>query len=400
MADFLLLLTGGIGLLTTCILIFNNHSNRLINYYFIFICLYLSFFALLKSTYNLGIQDIVNQRSFGFKRLSLFLFPSLYLFFHHIIHPLDKWRVADTCHFIIPIAFFSTVQILDFLGYLSAPMILNFYIFYFLFICSYWLLSIRLFIRSYSINSFKQLFEKSETLQKKWILFMLLIFTLICLRVGILVFMDLYFGTVSGFENGIWIWAILISGIFIKLLVSPELLFGPYVLKNKIEANVVENEMEDRKIKDRPLLILNIWKFEKMTHFNNRQDELLSIKATENLLEKIVAIEEAVLKKRLFRNSNFDLQSLALEINVPKSHLTYLFKYHCSLFFSDFKRMLQIRDAKELMANGFLTENTLESLSARVGFSSYNPFYIAFKKYTGVSPQDYLKQYHQKVINS
>tara|TARA_R110000868_G_scaffold29813_1_gene110679 strand:- start:3012 stop:3599 length:588 start_codon:yes stop_codon:yes gene_type:complete len=195
--------------------------------------------------------------------------------------------------------------------------------------------------------------------------------------------MDLYNGSHSGFEKGFWLWAILIIGIFIKLLISPELLFGSTTLKNKIEFVAKQNDT---------ILVLKNWKFEKIITFNNKQDEFLAIKVNEGLMTKIIAIEEVVLEKKIFRNSTFDIQSLALEINVPKSHLTYLFKYHSNLFFPDFKRMLQINDAKNLIDNGFLSSNTLESLSVKVGFSSYNPFFKAFKKYTGFSPQNYINK--------
>jgi len=382
---YVLLFTGGIGLLTTFILISNNQSNKMINYYLIIICLYLSCFAFLKATSTLGIQEVFDQKSFGYKRLSLFLFPSLFLYFQHVIVASRKWRSTDFNHFIIPIGFFIGVQSLELFGYLSPKIISFLYVFYALFVFSYFLLSMRLFKTAYGIDSLKKLLETSGPPQKKWLLFLLFIFMLICLRVGIIVGMDVYNGTLSGFENVFWLWSILIIGIFIKLLVSPELLFGSTVLKKRIESHASTPISANHPI-------LTIWKLEKATVFNNKQDAFLAPKVNETLLEKIHAIEAAVLKKALFRNSNFDMQMLALEIQIPKSHLTYVFKYHCNLFFPDFKRMLQIRDAKNLIDNGYLTANTLESLSAYVGFSSYNPFYQAFKKYTGRSPQHYLKQ--------
>lgn len=382
-AEYLLLFTGGIGLLTTYILISNNHSNKMVNYYLIIICLYLSCFALLKSTYTLGIQNVFNQTSFGFKRLSLFLFPSLYLFFQHISNESKKSQLIDFYHFIIPIVFYIVIQFLDFSGFLTYSLISFFYIFYFLFTSFYLLLSTRLFISSFKINSIKKLFVNDGKPQKNWILFLLFIFSIICFRIFIIVCMDLYNGSHSGFEKGFWLWAILIIGIFIKLLISPELLFGSTTLKNKIEFVAKQNDT---------ILVLKNWKFEKIITFNNKQDEFLAIKVNEGLMTKIIAIEEVALEKKIFRNSTFDIQSLALEINVPKSHLTYLFKYHSNLFFPDFKRMLQINDAKNLIDNGFLSSNTLESLSVKVGFSSYNPFFKAFKKYTGFSPQNYINK--------
>ncbi len=51
----------------------------------------------------------------------------------------------------------------------------------------------------------------------------------------------------------------------------------------------------------------------------------------------------------------------------------------------------RIEDSIHLMEAGYLKTNTLESLAYKTGFSSYNPFFSAFKKVTSFSPQDYIK---------
>ena len=51
----------------------------------------------------------------------------------------------------------------------------------------------------------------------------------------------------------------------------------------------------------------------------------------------------------------------------------------------------RIKDALSLIDDGYLKRNTLESLAYKTGFSSYNPFFSAFKKITGLSPQEYIK---------
>ncbi|MDG2193936.1 MAG: AraC family transcriptional regulator, partial [Polaribacter sp.] len=52
----------------------------------------------------------------------------------------------------------------------------------------------------------------------------------------------------------------------------------------------------------------------------------------------------------------------------------------------------RIQDAIQFIENGFLKTGTLESLSSKVGFSSYNPFFRAFKKITKLSPQEYISK--------
>lgn len=82
---------------------------------------------------------------------------------------------------------------------------------------------------------------------------------------------------------------------------------------------------------------------------------------------------------------------MASKLGVPTSHIVYLFKYHSKMTFSEYRMNSRIQDAIHLMMDGFLKMNTLEALAYKTGFSSYNPFFSAFKKITGLSPQEYLK---------
>lgn len=82
---------------------------------------------------------------------------------------------------------------------------------------------------------------------------------------------------------------------------------------------------------------------------------------------------------------------MALELGIPKYYLEYLFKYHCDLSFNDYKRLVRVYDSIQLINEGYLKNNTLNSLAEFVGFSSYNPFLISFKNALGVSPFDYNK---------
>ena len=59
--------------------------------------------------------------------------------------------------------------------------------------------------------------------------------------------------------------------------------------------------------------------------------------------------------------------------------------------FSEYKKTIRIQDAIKLIDEDYLKENTLESLSKKIGFTSYNPFFTSFKEITGTSPIEYYK---------
>ena len=85
---------------------------------------------------------------------------------------------------------------------------------------------------------------------------------------------------------------------------------------------------------------------------------LLSVERHQKILER-VASENAV-----------DFASLADELGVSS--------------------MTVRRDLHILEEAGYLKTNTLESLAAVTGFSSYSPFYKSFKLITSTSPQTYF----------
>ena len=71
--------------------------------------------------------------------------------------------------------------------------------------------------------------------------------------------------------------------------------------------------------------------------------------------------------------------------------MSYLFKYHSTLSFSEYKKVIRIHDAIKHIELDYLKSNTLDSLSKKVGFTSYNPFFTSFKEISGVSPIEYYK---------
>jgi AraC-like DNA-binding protein len=83
---------------------------------------------------------------------------------------------------------------------------------------------------------------------------------------------------------------------------------------------------------------------------------------------------------------------MAAALNIPISHINFIFKYHCNESFSDYKKIVRINDATKLLENGYLYKHKVETLAAFVGFTSYNTFSIAFKSITGVTTQEYLKR--------
>ena len=168
----------------------------------------------------------------------------------------------------------------------------------------------------------------------------------------------------------------------IKIFFSPEIVYG---YKSKTIPLL--------KIEDFNLKFGGLWVKIPLKKITNSQDIVLFKNIKDSTPIYSNKIDNLIIEKKILRNSDITLVEISKMLEIPKSHLTYLFKYHCKINYIEYKNSARVYDSFNLIKNGFLKNNTLESLSLKVGFSSYNPFYIAFKKITGTTPQLYSKNY-------
>jgi len=379
MAEFLVLFAGCAGLLTCVIILIHYRKNKMVNVYLLLVLFHTSLYALLRSTHALGIQSEVDQNFLGIKRLAIFNFPLLYLFCRNVLFEPLKGRVL-WLHAIFPLVFYGSVQVFERMALLDARTTTLFYLAFLACSLFYWVLSIRLWISHFSEVAFRKLFSGLRSLEEEWTFFILLIWTVLNIRILVIVFLDLAHVSSIDYENGFWLCTLLMIILFVRILASPRLIFG---LGGPEKPSLGQQPSQSN-------FVLEIWKMEATSNFKNKQDEQLSVKVEESLGEKILKIEHEVIKNHFFRNTKSDLNLLSTRTKLPKSHLAYIFKYHSTLYFPDFKKCQQIRDAEQLIKEGYLFDNTLESLSRAVGFSSYNPFFMAFKKHTGIPPKKYM----------
>jgi YesN/AraC family two-component response regulator len=164
-----------------------------------------------------------------------------------------------------------------------------------------------------------------------------------------------------------------------KIITNPVLLHGYYNFISK------ENELESKNN-----ILSNNWSSSSLTEITNKQDLQLSLNLSKNIEVIFKQIDAALLENNFFRVSGFSISDLANKLNIPKSHLAHVFKYHSKLSFSDFKKKVRINDCINLVQSNYLKQNTFESLAKEVGFATYNTFFISFKEVTGKAPNQYI----------
>ena len=311
--------------------------------------------------------------------------PCFYLYFKNLITSQKNFITKDLFHFLIPIFFIieGRFSVLENLLNIDFDLV---YLFILYMIVTNILIFLMLKKNIWNKKGSLEIVAKQNALIKGWSKYLYVALNLFTLRLLIsLLIENQKDGFISGLY-GIWVTSIIWTFIFIKILTSPEILYGYSFLYKKSKEN-------------KHYITTNIshWKIVSKVTITNVQDLQLSERMNQNIEKYLNDIDEAIEKNNYFRESKFTLADFALKLNIPKSHLSYLFKYHSEISFSDYKKIARIEDALHLIQADYLKTNTFDSLAKEVGFSSYNPFFTSFKDIIGKPPQEYCATFESQL---
>jgi AraC-like DNA-binding protein len=184
-----------------------------------------------------------------------------------------------------------------------------------------------------------------------------------------------------------WFSALLWLTIYSIVLIKPEILYG-YRYLQKIADYTSEKSF----------FSTYIWHLEQPNKaIVSQKDLMLSEKISSLIASYIHNLENISLNTDFIRNPECNINELAIELKLPISHLSYLFKYHCNNSFVDYKKIVRIHDAANLIKQGYVKTNTIESLATLVGFITYSTFSIAFKEITGNTAQEFVDEKNKEL---
>jgi AraC-like DNA-binding protein len=376
--DLLMLLSGFLGLICVGVILLSSKSKKFINSFLVLIFLITAVQLIAKSTYNLKIQADIKDLTKSFRLLLLLKLPLFYLYVYTLTLNLKKLKRIQYFHLLTPFALMflhkavsvnEQIQINTY-KYALTFVILIYFVFYLIKII-------------HVLKNFWEIQPKTATKQSKtlynWVNIVVFFFILFFIRLIIGLSFELFFNRIIDGNSSNYIASIIWLGLFIKLFLSPEILYG-----------FTFPDAEPKKQIDPSTDFNENWQFEPST-IQNLNDIKLSEKISEDMQVFILELDKTVLETNFFQDPNASTKTLATTLNRPSSHLVFIFKYYSTIGFSEYRNKMRIEHAKKLIKNNFLVSNTLEALSIKVGFSSYNPFYSAFKKQTGVSPNEFSK---------
>lgn len=363
-------------------------SNPFYNVFLSLIIVIISIRFLINGSYELGIQTLISSEKGATPLLYLILIPCFYLYYKNLVNPKKQtYKLQDLKHFIyVILLYILNVNTTLKEGFLSnhrpvvnAALIAAFILFYS--VLTYRLLSKNMWFKKDVLINNTHL-----NLIKNWTIYL---FTFNILAYVILlasfykeINTDAIISGKSLAPFSLVFWLL----VFFKILISPEILYGlPILNKQLITSNTIESgapEIESP--------INTNWILDTASEKNSK-DLRLQEKIKSHISSYINGIEKLSREEHIFRNPKASPHDIANKLGVPTSHIVYLFKYHSTIPFSEYRMNSRIQDSLNLIKEGYLNSNTLESLAYKTGFASYNPFFSAFKKVTTHSPQDYIK---------
>ncbi len=89
----------------------------------------------------------------------------------------------------------------------------------------------------------------------------------------------------------------------------------------------------------------------------------------------------------------FNVYHLTVSLDAPQHHIQFCINSIMNKNFADFKGEYRVKHAMELMKTDMHKRKTLASIGYESGFASASNFYSTFRDITGITPNQWLKEY-------
>jgi AraC-like DNA-binding protein len=135
---------------------------------------------------------------------------------------------------------------------------------------------------------------------------------------------------------------------------------------------------------------------------NDKNSSTLSkLRFTEAKLTDLKAQLTALMENnKLYLDSEIGLPELAKEMNISSHDLSYVLNDGFGVNFSQFINSYRIDEAKQLMLSEKYRHLNILGIAYNAGFNSKTTFNTTFKKETGLSPSQFIKQTKGNTLTS
>jgi YesN/AraC family two-component response regulator len=106
----------------------------------------------------------------------------------------------------------------------------------------------------------------------------------------------------------------------------------------------------------------------------------------------LINLKILMTSEKPFLKSDLTLPQLAKKINLSTHHLSQLLNQEVNMSFIEFINSYRIKEAQNLLVNPGYSNHTILAISLEVGFNSKTSFNRMFKKYTGMTPSEFIRK--------
>ncbi len=129
-----------------------------------------------------------------------------------------------------------------------------------------------------------------------------------------------------------------------------------------------------------------------ITEPGKKNDKISRFLSEERLTRFNSAINKFLAEKKPFLQQKYSLRNLSVDVDISTNYLSaFINRYH-KVNYNDFINSYRVCHSKEVIMKGEWKHKTLEAIASESGFNNRNTFTAAFKKETGQSPSEFLKE--------
>ncbi len=128
------------------------------------------------------------------------------------------------------------------------------------------------------------------------------------------------------------------------------------------------------------------------SQMDNADDKYKNYKLSDEECRRLIKIlDREMSKNKLYMNPSLKIADLAVVANTSSHALSYVFNQFLQKSYYDYINEYRVEEFKTAIQKEKYSRYTLEALSEHCGFSSRASFFRSFKKVTGITPNEYIK---------
>jgi len=109
--------------------------------------------------------------------------------------------------------------------------------------------------------------------------------------------------------------------------------------------------------------------------------------------ELFFSIQSLMNQEKIYLNPNLRMDNVSKKLNIPLPYISQVLNQFENLTFSDYTNKHRIEYAKSLLLKPEYGKYTIAGIAEYSGFNNKNTFNRAFKKFTGITPSNYVNRH-------